>query len=170
MSKSKKPAKWTDCYPQGTKEGDEEQLFFISLGRHPKWEWRSVAQMSKETGLTEKRVEELISKYHKIGLVFQSPKNETYWGYWERVPDMLPKDDDSITKKDQKHRIANAMKGSLANSKIEQQLHLFKDAMVIYASPPYESKIMMGKKAEEKVKEYLEKMGYRLIDAACEGK
>ena len=125
MGKVKKPPKWTSVYPQGTKEGDEEQVFFIALGRHPKWEWRSVPQLSKETGLTEKRVEELINKYYKKGIIFQNPKNEIYWGYWERVPEYLPKDTGSITGKDQKHRIGAAMKGSSANSKVDKQLMLF---------------------------------------------
>jgi hypothetical protein len=121
MGKAKKPPKWINIYPQGTKEGDEEQKFFIALSRHPKWEWRSVAQMAKETGLTEKRIEEMINKYYKKGMVFQNPKNEIYWGYWERVPEMLPKDDGTIVQKDQKSRIKGALKGNGgANSKVEK--------------------------------------------------
>lgn len=106
----KKPKKWTDVYPQGSQEGDEEQAFFISLARNLKWQWRSTAAIAKEANLTKERVEELINKYYKKGMVFQNPANEDQWGYWERVPEMLPKDEDSITDKDHKDRIKKAGK------------------------------------------------------------
>jgi hypothetical protein len=105
-----KPRKWTDVYPQGCKEGDEEQAFFISLARNSKWVWRSTAALSKEANLTKERVEELLNKYYKKGMVFQNPANEDQWGYWERVPEMLPKDDSSITNKDHEDRIKKAAK------------------------------------------------------------
>lgn len=109
MSKTtKNPLKWTDVYPQGTKTGDEEQGFFIALARNPKWEWRSVAAIAKESGLSKERVEEIIEKYWKKGLIFQNPKNEDQWGYWERVPEMVPKSDGSITDKDHENRIKKA--------------------------------------------------------------
>lgn len=110
MTKTKKPPKWTNVYPQGTKAGDEIQRFFIALTRNPRWEWRSVAQLAIESKLTEKRVEELINEYYNKGMIFQNPKNEIYWGYWERVPEMLPKNDGTITDKDQKSRIKNIIK------------------------------------------------------------
>ena len=106
---SKKPRKWTDVYPQGTKAGDEEQRFFIALARHPKFEWRSVASLAKEGNLTKERVEEILEKYIKKDMVFQNPKNEDQWGYWERVPEMLDGNNASITKSDQKGRIDKAM-------------------------------------------------------------
>lgn len=101
----KYPPKWIDVYPQGTKAGDEEQAFFIALARHPKWQWRSTAQLAKEANLTKERVEEIIEKYHKKGMVFQNPSNEDQWSYWERTPDMLPEDEDSLTTTDHKNRI-----------------------------------------------------------------
>jgi len=99
------PPKWVNVYPQGTKEGDEEQLLFISLARHPKYEWRSVAQISKDSGLTKERVEEILNKYYKKGMVFQSQKNDELWAYWERVPDLLDSNASSISDKDKKDRI-----------------------------------------------------------------
>ena len=84
-----KPKKWIDVYPQGTKDGDEEQKFFIALARNPKYDWRSAAAVAKESGLSIERTEQIIEKYVKKGLVFQSPKNNDHWGYWERVPEML---------------------------------------------------------------------------------
>lgn len=109
-AKSKMPKKWTQLYPQGTKEGDEEQRFFIALSRDPQYDWRSVAAVSKASRLDEKRVEEILAKYYKRGIVFQNPTNETLWGYWERVPQMLPKDCGSVTFQDQKKRIKSSMK------------------------------------------------------------
>ena len=109
-NKSKTPPKWTSIYPQGTKEGDEEQGFFIALSRSAKWQWRSTAQLSKEAKLTKERVDEILQKYWKKGMVFQSPTNEDHWGYWERVPEMLPKEEESITDKDHNDRI-NKVKG-----------------------------------------------------------
>lgn len=109
-SKSNMPPKWTDIYPQGTSEGDEEQAVFCCLARHHKWKWRSVAQMAAETHLTKERVEKILQKYYKKGMVFQHPQNEDSWGYWERIidefPQLIPKTKYSITEVDQKNRIS----------------------------------------------------------------
>jgi len=101
--------KWTDIYPLGTKEGDEELLFFISLARNPKYVWRSTAGMASDTGLTKARIEQIVNKYLKMGMIYQHPKNDDNWGYWERVPsEMLPKDHQSIVSKDHKSRMKKA--------------------------------------------------------------
>jgi DNA-binding MarR family transcriptional regulator len=105
-----KPPKWVDLYPQGTKEGDEEQGVFICLARNSKWSFRSVAQIAKESKLTKERVEEILQKYWRKGMVFQNPNNEDQWAYWERVPEMLPKKKLSITEEDQKNRIEKMKK------------------------------------------------------------
>jgi hypothetical protein len=104
-NKSKTPPKWVNVYPQGTKEGDEEQGFFIALARNVKWQWRSTASLAKEANLSKERVDEILNKYYKKGMVFQNPLNEDQWGYWERVPEMLPKEEISITQKDHNDRI-----------------------------------------------------------------
>jgi hypothetical protein len=108
MSDTIKPPKWTDVYPQGCKAGDEEQDFFISLARNQKWQWRSVAAIAKESGLSKERVEELLQKYWKKGMVFQNPQNDDQWAYWERVPNMLPKAKSSVTDDDHRSRIDKA--------------------------------------------------------------
>ena len=108
MHKKKTPPKWYEVYPQGTKEGDEEFKFFVSLARNPKYHWRSTSALAKEAGLTQERVEEIINKYFKKGMVFQNPKNEDQWSYWENTPDMLPKDTTTIVKRDQDDRIKKA--------------------------------------------------------------
>ena len=107
-----KPKKWTEVYPQGTKEGNEEQKFFISLARNPKFEWRSTGMIQKETGLPRKRVEEIIAKYLKAGLIIASPTKEEHWAYWERVPGMLKDTTKSITDKDQNNRMDKQLDGS----------------------------------------------------------
>lgn len=98
--------KWTECYPCGTKEGDEEFAFFVSIARNQKYIWRSTSGLSKDTGLTKERVEEIIAKYFKKNIIYQHPKNDDNWGYWERIPvEMLPKEYQSLVSKDQKQRM-----------------------------------------------------------------
>jgi hypothetical protein len=104
----KNPPKWHQVYPQGSIAGNEEYKFFLSLARHPKYAWRSVASIAKESGLTVKRVEEILQKYYKLGMVFQSDKNEDNWAYWERAPEMLTPATVSVSGKDQDKRITKA--------------------------------------------------------------
>jgi hypothetical protein len=104
---AKKPSKWSEVYPQGTQAGNEEQKVFVSLARS-KWNWRSVAHVAAEANLTKERVEQILNKYHKKGMVFQNPANVDQWGYWERVPQMLKDDDRTIAQKDQDKRIDEA--------------------------------------------------------------
>jgi len=106
-----KPKKWSDIYPHGTKEGDEEFAFFVSLARNAKYVWRSTAGIANETNLTKERVEEIIQKYLKLNMVYQHPKNDDNWGYWARVPpEMLPKEHKSLVSKDQKQRMSKKHK------------------------------------------------------------
>lgn len=105
MKNKKKLPSWASVYPQGTKEGDEEQGVFISLARNPKWKWRSIASIASEANISKERVEEVLSKYWKKGMVFQNPSNEDQWGYWERVPEMIPEEIASITDEDHEDRI-----------------------------------------------------------------
>lgn len=98
--------KWTEIYPQGTKEGDEEYAFFIALERHAKLIWRSTASLAHDSGLDKVRVEKIIEKYYKLGMIFANPKNDESWAYWERMPkDALPKKAESLVEKDQKSRM-----------------------------------------------------------------
>ena len=99
------PKFWTDVYPQGTKQGDEEQAVFLALARHPKWHWRTVAALSKESDVSAERIEQILYKYWKINMVFQDPRNENQWAYWERVPEMMKKSPCSIGDKDQEDRL-----------------------------------------------------------------
>src|SRR5690606_31173101 len=100
------PKKWTDTYPQGTKTGDEEEKFFKAIARG-KWKWRSTSALSQDSGLTKGRVEEIIEKYSKMNppLVYPHPQNEDHWGYWERVPDMVPADPKKLSQQEKDMRI-----------------------------------------------------------------
>jgi hypothetical protein len=105
----KKPKKWTEVYAQGTPEGDEEQKFFICLSRD-KFFWRSTGQIVKETGLSPKRVDEIINKYLPMNIIFASPSKEAHWGYWERVPEMLKDTSVSLAEADRAKRISRHIK------------------------------------------------------------
>jgi len=105
MTKKKYPPKWTEVYPQGTQQGNEEQRFFIALERDPKWTFKSTEALAKEAKITPERVEEICNKYLKRKIVLQNPVNHEEWGYWERNKDLLDADDSSIAQADQKMRI-----------------------------------------------------------------
>jgi len=100
----KKLKKWSEVYPQGTKEGNEEQKLFIALVRDPKFSYKSTAMLVKETQLPIQRVEEILDKYVKMGLIFIHETNDEYWGYWERNPSCI-KTISTLVKKDQDSRI-----------------------------------------------------------------
>jgi hypothetical protein len=109
-----KPKRWTDVYPYGTKQGDEEAKFFKALARHPKYDYRSTSQLMKETGLSRERIEEIIDKYTSFSppLIYSHPTNEDHWSYWERCQDRLGKDKRSLSQKDQDYRVDRHLKGS----------------------------------------------------------
>lgn len=103
-----KPKKWTEVYPYGTKEGDEEAKFFKALARHQKYDYRSIPQLIKITGLSQERLEEIIDKYatrYDPPLIVPHPQNEDHWGYWERCQDQLKTDQRNISQKDHDKRI-----------------------------------------------------------------
>lgn len=105
----KKPPHWFTIYPQGTTQGDCEQKVFTALCRSNKWAWRSVSALEKETGLAKETIEKILYKYLKIDVVFQNPKNEDQWGYWENVPEMLAKEKKSISQEDHEKRLKSKM-------------------------------------------------------------
>ena len=110
-----KPKKWTEVYPYGTKEGDEEAKFFRALARHPKFEYRSTGAIIKATGLSRQRVEEIVDKYvNKISppLLFPHASNDDHWGYWERCQDRLKDDFRDISKKDKDNRVDKHIAGT----------------------------------------------------------
>ena len=106
-SKNKMP-EWYEIYPQGTVEGEEEKKFFISLARNKKYKnWRSVSAISKEIGLSDERIEEIIFKYSKTGLIIQNPSNTVFWGYYHNNLDALPEEPDSVINEERKKLLKN---------------------------------------------------------------
>lgn len=106
--------KWYEVY-----SGDDEKKFFVGsdgqsgLIRKKKdgksLSWRSVEALAKESGLTQKRVEEIINKYLSSGIVKQNPSNETLWGYHWNVKDDTPKPK-SMGQTDKENRVSKATK------------------------------------------------------------
>jgi hypothetical protein len=110
-----KPKKWHEVYPYGTKTGDEEAKVFRALSRHAKFDWRSTGAIVKATGLSRERVEEIIDKYVnkvKPPLIYPHTSNEDHWCYWERVPEVLKKDERDISKKDKDSRVDKQITGT----------------------------------------------------------
>ncbi len=109
------PKKWWQVYNPNSPEGSDERNFFSALARNPKYDWQSVSGIATKAKLTEKRVEEIIKKYHKLGIVLQSPKNEQLWGYWEDHKSLVAKKTPSISDKDTKIRTDKVLAADPAN-------------------------------------------------------
>ena len=78
-------AKWHQIYT----DTDELHLFVGKDKRsglvRSQYDWRSVSSLAKEAGLSVDRTEQLIKKFVKMGVVVHSAKNESHYGYWEKV-------------------------------------------------------------------------------------
>ena len=106
---NKKMPNWYEIYPQGTPEGEEEKKFFLSLVRNKKYKnWRSVSAISKESGLTEEKFEQIIFKYHKIGLIIQSPSNSEFWGYYYNNLEDVQEDPISVIEEEKRKILKKA--------------------------------------------------------------
>ena len=104
---AEKKKKWHEVYPVGTKEGDEEAEFFKVLARG-KYDWRTVNAIVKETKLSEKRVEEIINKYERMGLVVNSTKDPEKYGYYLRVEKSGGKKGKTLAEEDHNQRLKSA--------------------------------------------------------------
>jgi hypothetical protein len=112
MATTKSLKKWWQVYAD-----DKEKRFFTGkdgksgLIRHPEFQWRSTDSLSKESGLTKLETENIISKYHKAGIVLQHEKDPEKWGYWENVaPQTGTIVKNSVAEADQKKRLDTADK------------------------------------------------------------
>ena len=101
----KKLPKWYELVDNTKPEGEIESKIFIALCRNPKWSWRSVSALAKETGLENIIVEEVLYKYYKIGIVLQHTRNTDQWSYWENVKNELPEEQPTLTEIDKIVRI-----------------------------------------------------------------
>lgn len=109
------PKKWTEVYPYGTKEGDEETIFFKALIRKNKYDYMSTAALIKETGLSRQRVEEILEKYvskFNPPLIYPHPTNSEHWGYWQNCKDQIKTDHRNLSEKAKDSRIDSHIKGT----------------------------------------------------------
>jgi hypothetical protein len=66
--------------------------------------YRSVAALTKESGLTREEVEKIIAKYLKFGLIVASPNKEDLYAYVHNV-DTSGKEKKSLADSDQEVRL-----------------------------------------------------------------
>ena len=104
------PQKWYNAY-----RNDEEKCVFVGKdgcsgliratdkATGKKFEWRSTDMLAKESGLSKKRVEEILEHYCNKRVVRQHAKDPEKWGYWELVGN--EKDDPDVVAKDHEARM-----------------------------------------------------------------
>lgn len=102
MNKILKP--WYEVVDSTTIEGKEEHDLFISLSRDKKTTWKTAKQISLDTNISQTRVEEIIYKYFKMGLIFQDIEDDDCWGYWENHLNMVKKNTASLREIDEIYR------------------------------------------------------------------
>ncbi len=101
--------KWHEVY-----SNSDEQKFFIGKdGKsglvRSQYDFRSVAALAKEAGLTKDRTEQIIDKFVKMGVVIVSPNKEDHYGYWQRVsPNLGSAVALSVSAADQGERVKKA--------------------------------------------------------------
>ncbi len=103
--------KWHEVYT-----GQDERNFFI--GKNGKsgivrseFDFRSMKSLVKESGLSEKRTEEIIDKYLKLGIIVQSTNKDDHFGYWLRVaPHLGTNNYQTIAQADQDDRVKKGKK------------------------------------------------------------
>ncbi len=106
---SKVLKKWWAVYAN-----DDEKKFFVGkdgnsgLCRNDKFEWRSTEALSRESGLSKSKIEAIIDKYHKAGIVVQHTKDPEKWGYWEKCASQMAAAPKDVTKDDQQDRVDKA--------------------------------------------------------------
>lgn len=98
------PPKWQELCEQGTKEGEEEQAFFIAISRHPRHTWLTTTILARTSKLSLERVDEILEKYEKIKVVINDPNHEDQWAYWENVKELL-KEEVSLLEEDRRRRM-----------------------------------------------------------------
>lgn len=111
MAKSEESKEWYDNYCN-----DDELFFFV--GRDKKsglvrsdFDYRSVAALIKESGLTEQRVEQILNKYLKKGLVIQSTNKIDHYAYWRLAKNQGGEKKKSLAQSDKDKRMAKGMPG-----------------------------------------------------------
>ncbi len=99
--------KWWKTYAS-----DDELRFFVGkdgnsgLVRHKKYVWRTLKMLAEESGLTEKRTEEILHKYLKAGVAVRNEGGDKF-AYWEKFDS---EEKMGEIEKDQKDRMDKASK------------------------------------------------------------
>lgn len=63
---------------------------FHAMVNHPKYDWRSISALAKETNLSQDIVSGVIGKGLTAGIVIQHPTNQKYWGHVQRFSQQEP--------------------------------------------------------------------------------
>lgn len=104
------PKKWHESY-----RNDAEKCVFVgkdgcsglirakdkTTGKP--YEWRTTDSLARESGLSKKRVEEILEYWTNKKVVRQHSKDPEKWGYWEIVGE--EKSDPDVVAKDHENRI-----------------------------------------------------------------
>jgi hypothetical protein len=113
----KMPEKWHKVY-----RSDEEKCVFVGKDGNSgliratdkttgkRFEWRSTDALARESGLSKKRVEEILEYYCNKKVVRQHSKDPEKWGYWEVVGE--EKNDPDVVAEDHAKRIDKATGGT----------------------------------------------------------
>ncbi len=96
---------------------DDEKRVFVGkdgtdgLVRSEKnYKWRTLASLVENSGLSKEKVEKILNKYIKAGLIFQNDRGDKF-GYWENVaPHLGLPEAKSEVEQDQQSRIEKASK------------------------------------------------------------
>jgi hypothetical protein len=112
----KMPEKWHKVY-----RSDEEKCVFVGKDGNSgliratdkttgkRFEWRSTDALARESGLSKKRVEEILEYYCNKKVVRQHSKDPEKWGYWEVVGE--EKNDPDVVAEDHAKRMDKATGG-----------------------------------------------------------
>ncbi len=113
----KLPEKWHKVY-----RTDEEKCVFVGKDGNSgliratdkttgkRFEWRSTDALARESGLSKKRVEEILEYYCNKKVVRQHSKDPEKWGYWEVVGE--EKNDPDVVAEDHAKRMDKATGGT----------------------------------------------------------
>ncbi len=71
--------------PRGTDEALEEQNVFGALAKAGNRVWATIAELAKETKLSEDRVRQVLAKYSNRKVVFQHPNQPDTWALWQNL-------------------------------------------------------------------------------------
>ena len=99
---NKLPNEWYDVYDS---RDDDEYKVFQELVSNPKFDMRSIEQLSKQLYISVEKIEKIFLKYQKKNIILQDTSNPNLWGYWKRNQKLLPKEMQSLKDLDKTKRL-----------------------------------------------------------------